>query len=133
MKNIKRYSIKVNTIFMNSKNSKACDPHRLSLNLTNKMDLRRKDKYISLSNISIHNTWKNIKKLYKNNKFKLSAPTWNEKLELLDGSFSISEIQEFFEHLYKKRGEKTVDHLVKICINQIENRITFNSFVYICS
>ena len=70
------------------------------------MNLRRKDKYISLSNISIHNTWKNIKKLYKNNKFKLSAPTWNEKLELLDGSFSISEIQEFFEHLYKKRGEK---------------------------
>ena len=69
----------------------------------------------------------------KNNKFKLSAPTWNEKLELLDGSFSISDIQEFFEHLYKKRGEKTVDHLVKICINQIENRITFNSFVYICS
>ena len=70
------------------------------------MNLRRKDKYVSLSNISFHNTWKNIKKLYKNNKFKLSAPTWNEKLELLDGSFSISEIQEFFEHLYKKRGEK---------------------------
>ena len=78
MKSIKKYRVKMNTIFMNSKNSKTSDPHRLSLNLTNKMDLRRKDKYISLSNISIYYTWKNIKKLYKNNKVKLSAPTWNE-------------------------------------------------------
>ena len=68
---------------MNSENSKTSDPHRLLLNLTDKIDLRRKDKYIALSNLSIYYTWKNIKKSYKNNKFKISAPTWNEELEYL--------------------------------------------------
>ena len=59
----------MNTIFMNFKNSKTSDPHRLLLDLTDKTNLRRKDKYIALSNLSIYYTWKNIKKLYKNNKF----------------------------------------------------------------
>ena len=63
---------------MNFKNSKLSDPHRLLLNLTDKIDLRRKYNYIALSNVSIYYTWKNIKKSYKNNKFKTSAPTWNE-------------------------------------------------------
>ena len=57
-------------------NNKTCDPHRLSLNLIDKIDLRRKDKYIALSNLSIYYTWKNIKKSYKNNRFKTSAPTF---------------------------------------------------------
>ena len=73
----------MNTIFMNSENSKTSDPHRLLLQLT---DLRRKDMYIALSNLSIYYTWKNIKKLYKNNKFKISAPTWKEEFKLSDGS-----------------------------------------------
>ena len=60
---------------MNSKNSKTSDPHRLLLNLTDKIKLRRKDKYIALSNLSLYYTWKNIKKSYKNIKFKISAPT----------------------------------------------------------
>ena len=67
----------MNTIFMNSENDKISDSHRLLLNLTDKTDLRRKDKCIALSNLSIYYTWKNIKKSYKNNKFKISAPTWN--------------------------------------------------------
>ena len=67
----------MNTIFMNSENDKISDSHRLLLNLTDKIDLRRKDKCIALSNLSIYYTWKNIKKSYKNNKFKISAPTWN--------------------------------------------------------
>ena len=67
---------------MNSENSKTSDPHRLLLNLTEKIDLRRKDQYIALSNLSIYYTWKNIKKSYKNNKFKISAPTQNEQFEL---------------------------------------------------
>ena len=54
---------------MNSKNSKTSDPHRLLLNLTGKIDLRRKDKYISLSNLSIYCVWKNIKMSYKSNKY----------------------------------------------------------------
>ena len=70
---------------MNSRHSKTSDPQRLLLNLTDKIDLRRKDKYITLSNFSVYYTWKNIKKQYKNNKFKISASTWNEEFELPDG------------------------------------------------
>ena len=62
---------------MNSKNRKTPDPHRLILNLTDKINLRRKNKYIALSNLSIYYIWKNIKTSYKSNKFKTSAPTWN--------------------------------------------------------
>ena len=58
----------MNTIFVNSEKSKNFDPHRLSLNLTDKTGLTRKYKHIALSNASIYYTWKNIKKLYKNNK-----------------------------------------------------------------
>ena len=60
---------------MSYENSKTSDPHRLLLNLTDKIDLRRKDKYIALSNLSIYYTWRNMKKSYKSNKFKISAPT----------------------------------------------------------
>ena len=69
----------MNTIFTNSGNIKTSDLHRLWLNLTEKIDLRRKDEYIVLSNLNIYYTWKNIKKSFKNNKFKISAPTWNEE------------------------------------------------------
>ena len=86
---------------MNSKNSKTSDPHRLLLNLTDQSDLRRKDKYIALSNLSIYYTWKNIKKSYKNNAFKISAPTLNEEFELPDRSYSISDIQDCFEYKLK--------------------------------
>ena len=68
----------MDTIFMNSKNSKTSDPHRLLFNLADKIDLR-KDKYIALSNLSIYYTW--------NNNFKISAPTWNEEFELLYGLY----------------------------------------------
>ena len=77
----------MNTIFMNSKNSKTSDPPRLLLNLTDKIGLRRKERYFALSNLSIYYTWENIKKSYNNNKFKISAPTWNEEFELPDGSY----------------------------------------------
>ena len=116
----------MNTIVTNSNNSKMSDPHKLLINLTDKIDLRRKDKYIALSNISIYYKWKNTKKSYKNNKFKISAPTWNEEFELLDGSYSISYIQDYFENILKKHKAKTVSPSIRICIytNKIENRIT---------
>ena len=77
---------------MNSKNNKTSDPQRLLLNLRDILDLKRKDKYIVLSNLNIYYTWRNIKKSYKNSKFKISVPTWNEEFELPDGSCSISDI-----------------------------------------
>ena len=82
---------------MNSENSKTSEPHRLLLNLSDKINLKRSEKYVALSNLSIYYTWKDVKKSYKNNKFKISAPTWNEELELLDGSYSVSDIQDYFE------------------------------------
>ena len=91
---------------MNSENSKTSDSHRLLLNLKDKIYLRREDKYIALSSLSIYYTWKNIKKSYKDNKFKISAPTWNEKFELPDRSYSISDIQDYFAYILKKHREK---------------------------
>ena len=63
---------RMGTIFMNSENSKTCDPSRLLLNLSDKINFKRSGKYVALSNLSIYYTWKNIKKSYKNNKFKIS-------------------------------------------------------------
>ena len=79
----------MSTIFMNSKNSRTPDPHRLLLSLTDKINIKRRDKFVALSNLSIYYTWKNIKTSYRNNKFKISAPTWNGQFELPDGSYSI--------------------------------------------
>ena len=67
----------MDTIFTNSENSKTSKPHVLIINLTDKIDLRRGEKSIALLNLSIYYTWKNIKKSYSNNKFEISAPTWN--------------------------------------------------------
>ena len=68
---------------MNSKNRKAFDPYRLIVNLSHKINLNRSDKYVALSNLSISYTWKNIKKSYRNNKFQISAPTWNANMNYL--------------------------------------------------
>ena len=75
------------------------EPHVLILKLTDRLDLRRGEKNVALSNLSIYYTWKNIKSLYTNNKFKISAPTWNDKSELPDGSYSVSDIQDYFEYI----------------------------------
>ena len=82
----------MDTIFMNSENSETSDPHRLLLDLTDKINLKRSDKYVALSNLSICYSWKNMKKSYKNNKLKISASKWNEEFELPDGSYSESDI-----------------------------------------
>ena len=110
---------------MNSENSKTSKPHVLILKLTNKLDLRIGEKIIALSNLSIYYTWKNIKSSYNNNKFKISAPTWNDKFELPDGSYSVSDIQDYFEYIFKKHGEDIDKPSVQIFVNKIENRIRF--------
>ena len=92
----------MDTIFMNSKFSGTFDPLRLLLNLTDKISLKRCDKYVALSNLSIYYTWKNIKKLNKNNEFKISALAWNDKFELPDGSYSVSDVQDYLKYIFKK-------------------------------
>ena len=84
---------------MDSGNSEITDLRRLLLNFSDKVNLKRSDKYVALSNLSIYYTWKNIKRSHKNNKFKISAPTWNEEFELPDKSYSVSNIQDFFEYI----------------------------------
>ena len=95
----------MDTIFMKSENSKTSELHVFILKLTDKLDLRRGEKIIVLSNLRIYYTWKNIKSSYNNNKFKVSTPTWNDKFELTDGSCSASNIQDYFEYILKKHGE----------------------------
>ena len=115
----------MDTIFMNSENSKTSKPHVLILKLTNKLDLRIGEKIIASSNLSIYYPWKNIKSSYNNNKFEISAPTWNDEFELPDGSYSVSDIQDYFEYILKKHGEDIDKPSVQIYVNKIENRVTF--------
>ena len=63
--------------------------------------LKTKDKYTALSILSIYYTWKNIRKSYKNNNFKTLVPAWNE-----DGSYSMSDIQDYFEYVLKSMGKR---------------------------
>ena len=69
------------TVFMNIENSKANEPHKFVLNLSQRLDLRSSDKHVVPQNLSISYTWKNIRKQYKNNKLKIIAPTWNDEFE----------------------------------------------------
>ena len=86
----------MNTIFMNSENSKTSKPHVLKLKLSSKLDLRLGKKVIALSNLSIYYRWRNIKSSCNKNKVKISAPTWNDEFELPDRSYSVSDIQDYF-------------------------------------
>ena len=87
----------MDTIFMNTENSRTSEYHVLVLKLPGKLDLRSGQKTVALSNLSIHYTWKKIKSSYNNNTFKICAPTWNEEFELPDRPYSISDIQDYFE------------------------------------
>ena len=87
------------TIFMNSENNKTSKLHVLILKATTKLDLRIGEKVIALSNLSIYYTWKNIKSSYNNSTLKISTPTWNDKFELPDGLYSVSDLQDYFEYI----------------------------------
>ena len=108
---------------MNSENSNISEPHRLLLNLSDKINFKRSDKYVSLSNLNIYYTWKNIKKSYGKNKFKTSAPTWNEEFELPVGSYSGSDIQDYFEYIIKKHEPVTDNPSIRKYVSKIENTI----------
>ena len=107
----------MDTIFMNSGNCKTSDAHILILRLTDKLDLRRGEKSIDLSNLSIYYTWKNIKSSYNNNKFKISAPTWMDKFEFIK---SVSDILNYFEYILKKHEENIDNPSIKIYVNKID-------------
>ena len=113
------------TFFMNSKNSKTNEPYKFKYDLIDKLDLRNPNKKMALANSSIYYPWKNVKSTYDNNKFKISAPTWNKTFDLPDGSYNLSEIQDYIEYIIKKH-ETNVENLpILIYINTINNRIVF--------
>ena len=109
----------MDTIFMDSENSRTSEYHVLVLKLTNKLDLRRGQKTVALSNLGIYYTWKNIKSSYNNNKLKISAPTWSEEFELPDGPYSVSDIQDYFEHILKKHSGSVDNPSIRIYVNKI--------------
>ena len=99
---------------MNSENSRTSEYHVLVLKLTDKFDLIRGQKSIALSNLRIYLTWKNVKSSYNNNKFKIFPPTWSEEFKLSDGSYSISDIQDYFEYILMKHSENVDSPSIKI-------------------
>ena len=92
----------MDTIFINSENSKTPDSHRILLNLLDYINLKGSDKYVALSNVRISHTWKNMRRLYKHNIFKISVPKWNEEFELPVRTYSLPDILDDFKCIFKK-------------------------------
>ena len=110
---------------MNSGNSKTSEPHRFRLDLKNKLNLKDPKKNMASTNLSIYYTQKNIKSEYNNTKFKISLPTWNDTFDLPDGSYSITDIQDYFEFIINKQETLTENPPVHIQPNKIKKRIVF--------
>ena len=114
------------TFFMDTKNSKTNESHRFKYDLIDKLDLKNANKNMALASLSIYYTWKNVKSIYNNNKFKISAPTWNDTFYLLDGSYNIPAIQNYIEYIIKKHETIAETAPILIYANKISNRIVFN-------
>ena len=113
------------TIFMNTENSKINEPHTFKLDLVDKLNLKNPKKSIALVNLSIYHTCENIKSENNNNKFKISASTWSETFDLPDDSYTIGDIQDYFKFIIKKHETLTDNPSIKIYSNKIKNRIVF--------
>ena len=110
---------------MNTKNSKTSEPHRFRYNLINKLYLKNPNKNMASANLSICYTWKNVKSIYNNNKFKISAPTWNDTFDLPDGSYNTPAIQNYIEYIIKKHETIGENAPILIYANTITNRVAF--------
>ena len=117
--------IKMELFFMNTKNSKTREPNRFKYDLIDKLDLKNPNKNMALGSLSIYYTWKNVKSTDNNNKFKISAPTWNETFDLPDGLYNISEIQDYIEYIIKKHETIGENAPILIYANTTNNRIVF--------
>ena len=113
------------TFFMKTKNSKTNEPYTFKYKLTDKLDLKNPNKNMALANLSIYYTWKNIKSFYKNIKFKISAPTWNETFDLPDGSDNIPAIQNYLEYIIKKHETIADTAPIITYAKNVINRIVF--------
>ena len=107
-------------IFMNTSNSGTNISNEFLYNFTDKLNLKNPNKNIALAYLSIYYTWKNIKSVYNNNKFKTSAPTWDETFNLPDGSYSVDAIQNYFEYIIKKHETVENPSQILIYVNKIK-------------
>ena len=106
-------------------NSNTDESNRFISQFTNKLNLKNPNKNMALANLSIYYKWKSIKSVYNNNKFKISAPTWNDEFNLPDGSYFVSDIQDYFEYIIKKLETIADNPPVQIYVNKIKTRIAF--------
>ena len=113
------------TIFINTANSKTKHSNKFAYNFTDKLNFKNSNKNIALANLSIYYTWKNVKSDYNNNKFKISAPTWNDTFDVPDGSYSIAALENYFEYIIKKHETIAGVSPVLIYVNEINNKIVF--------
>ena len=113
------------TFFINTKNSNTNESHRFKYDLIDKLDLKNPNKNMALANLSIYYTWTNVKSIYKSNKFKISAPTWNETFDLPDGLYNIPAIQNYLEYVIKKHEIIADTAPILIYANNIINKIVF--------
>ena len=113
------------TIFTNTLYNKTNESNKFIYQFTDKLNLKNPNKNMALANLSSYYTWKNIKSQYNNNKFKISAPTWNDTYDLPDGSYSVSAIQDYFEYIIKKHETIADNSPVQIYVKRIKNRIVF--------
>ena len=117
--------IKIETFFMNIKNSKTNVSHRFKYDLIDKLDLKNPNKNMALGSLSIYYTWKDVNSTYNNNKLKISAPNWNETFDLPDGSYNIPTLQNYLEYIIKKLETVAETSPILIYANNITNRIVF--------
>ena len=116
--------LKIGTIFMNTENSKTIESNKFIYQFTDKLNLKiPNNKIIGLVNLTFYYTWKNIKSAYNNNRFKISAPTWNDEFDLPDGLYSIADIQDYFEFIIKKHEILPENPPIKIYPYKIKNRV----------
>ena len=110
---------------MSIQNSKTNESSKFIYQFTDKLNLKNPKKNMDLASLSIYFTWKNIKSGYNNNEFKISAPSWNDTFDLLDGSYFVFDIQDYFEYIIKKRETIVDNPIAQIYVNKIKNRIVF--------
>ena len=112
------------TIFMNSENSETNESNEFVYQVTDKLNLKSSNnKNIGFVNLSIYYTWTNIKSAYNNNRFKFLAPIWNNEFNLPNGSYSISDIQDYLQYVIKKHETIADTPPVQLYVNKIKNRI----------
>ena len=110
---------------MNTENNETNESHKFVLNMSQRLDLRSSDEHVALQNSSIYYKWKNIRKQYKNNKLTIIAPIWNDEFKLPDGSYSVSDIQDYIGFIIKKHETLTKVYPIHVYINRIKNRLAF--------